>query len=138
MTRPPRWFVHVVVIALVWNLLGLFAVVSDVVAATSAPADAGPRSLASVRPLWSVVASLAAVVGGSLGCAALLMRSRWAPFLLAASLLGVVLQDVGIVLASGTGPAVNAVAIVLQGVVLVVAIGLLVLAYRAARAGWLR
>lgn len=126
----PRWFTPVVVVALVWNLFGLAAIVSDIRGAMAAAEEA-----AAARPLWSVMASVVAVVGGTLGCLALLLRSRLAPRLFVASLAGLVLQDAGLVLAARG--AVNPAVIVLQGLVFAIAVALLWLARRADRAGWL-
>lgn len=127
----PRWFTPVVVIALLWNLLGVAAIVADILGAMAA----GKEAAASARPLWSVVASLVAVVGGTLGCLALLLRRRFATWLLVASLAGVILQDAGLVIAARG--AANPAAIVLQGLVFAVAVALVWLVRRAVRAGWL-
>lgn len=126
----PRWFTPVVVVALLWNLIGLAAIVSDIRGAMAAG-----EAAAAARPLWSVMASVVAVVGGTLGCLALLLRSRLATRLFVASLAGLVLQDAGLVLAARG--AANPAVIVLQGLVFAIAVALLWLARRADRAGWL-
>ena len=139
MDTPPRWFTVVLVIALLWNLLGLFAVVSDLrlTEADIAARPAEEQALYKARPLWSVVASVVAVVGGTLGSLALLLRKRAALWLLIASLVGVVLKDIGIFLVAGAGRGVNPVAFILQGLVLAIAIGLIVLARHAGKHAWL-
>jgi hypothetical protein len=82
------------------------------------------------------VATAVAVLGGALGCVGLIMRRRWATPLLIASLVGVVLQDISLFAMSGKA-AVPSAAFVLQGLVLLIAIGLVLLARRAAARGWL-
>lgn len=137
--KPPRWFTVVVAVALLWNILGLLAVLADL---RLSPADIAAlpeqqQALYKARPLWSVGASLVAVVGGTLGCLALLLRKRASLALLYASLLGVVLQDIGIFIAAGAGKLAGPVPFILQGLVLVIAAGLVFLAHRAASRSWL-
>jgi hypothetical protein len=138
-TKPPRWFTPLLVIALLWNLAGLLAVLADLrlTAADIATLPAEQQALYHARPAWSVVASVVAVAGGTLGCLGLLLRKRWALPLLYASLVGVVIQDVGIFLVAGAAKVANPVPFVLQGVVLVVAVGLVALSRRAAERSWL-
>ncbi len=139
MKKPPLWFTILVAVALLWNLAGLFAVVADLrlTAADIAALPAEQQALYAARPFWSVIASVVAVAGGTLGCIGLLLRKRWSLVLLYASLIGVVLQDIGIFLIAGAAKSGNPVAFVLQGVVLLIAIGLVVLARRAAGRSWL-
>lgn len=137
MNAPPKWLRPVAVVALLWNLLGCLAFVSDL-AMSSADVerlDAAQRALHEARPGWSVAGTGLAVVGGALGSLGLLLRRRWAMPLLALSLAGVVLQDAGLALAH-VSP--GGVVIGLQALVLAVAVALLALAMRARRRGWLR
>ena len=139
MTKPPLWFTVLVIIALLWNLAGLFAVVADLRLSPAAIAalPAEQQALYAARPIWSVVASVVAVAAGTLGCLGLLLRKRWALGLLYLSLLGVVLQDIGLFLLPGSANAVNATAVVLQGIVFLVAVGLVALARTAQQRSWL-
>ncbi|MEO3690530.1 hypothetical protein [Roseateles paludis] len=138
MQKPPTWFVVVAVLALLWNAFGLMAVLMDALATpeqlAALPAD--QQTLRQARPLWSVAASFVAVVGGTLGCLALLLRKRWAVPVLVASFVGVVLQDIGLVMQAGTS-AIPQAAFILQGLVLVIAVALVDLARRAVAKGWL-
>lgn len=141
MNIPPRWFRPLAAVLLLWNLLGLAAVVADLL---MSPADvatlpAPEQALYAARPAWSIVASLVAVVGGCLGCLGLLLRARWAPLLLWASLLGVVLQDLGLWLQARAAAYTLPTSVwVLQGLVLLVAVALVGLARRARDQGWLK
>jgi len=138
-SKPPLWFTLLAGLALLWNLAGLLAVVSDLrlSAADIAALPVEQQAMYAARPLWSVVASVIAVVGGTLGCLALLLRKRWSLALLYLSLVGVVFQDIGIFLISGALRFGNPVALVLQSVVLAIAIGLIALARRATARSWL-
>ena len=71
---------------------------------------------------------------GSLG---LVLKRRWATPLLILSVLGLVVQDLGFVLIARTLPIPTA-GWIMQGLVLVIAILLVVMARKAARHGWLR
>jgi hypothetical protein len=140
MKKPPLWFSLIVGVALLWNLAGLLAVVADIrlTAAAIAALPAQQQALYAARPFWSVIASVVAVGAGTLGCISLLIRKKWALILLFASLFGVVLQDIGIFLIAGAARVPNPVPFVLQGIVLLVALGLIALAHRATRNAWLQ
>jgi hypothetical protein len=132
MNKSPLWFKVVVTVALLWNLVGLLAVAADLrLSADEIAALPEPqRAMYAARPTWSIVGSVIAVAGGTLGCLGLLVRQPWALFTLYASLIGVVLQDIGIlaVVNPATGP--TDVPVILQGVVLLIAVALIVLAHQ--------
>jgi len=138
MDQPPKWFLPVAVAALLWNLLGCFAYLSDVMLKPEdiAKLSAAQQALYAARPAWSVGATAIAVWGGAAGCIALILRKHWATALLVASLAAVVVQDAWLFVLS-PAPQVNAVALVLQGLVLLVAIGLVMLARKAVARGWI-
>jgi len=139
MNKPPIWFFVVVVVALLWNAIGLMAVVADLrlSAADIAALTPDQQAVYAARPGWSVVASVVAVSAGVLGCLMLLLRKALAVPLLVLSLLGVIVQDVGIFVFAGAANGVSLVPLALQGFVLVVAIGLLLLARRSRSKSWL-
>ena len=139
MSKPPIWFIVLAAVALLWNLAGLVAVVADLqLSATDIEAlPPSQQAFYHARPLWSVFASLLAVVGGVLGCVGLLLRRRWALIVLYASLLGIVVQDAGFAMASRMAGPLEAVPIVLQSSVFVLGIGLVLLARLALRRTWL-
>jgi hypothetical protein len=139
MQKPPTWFVVVAVLALLWNAMGLVAVMMDALITPEqlAALPANEQALHQARPGWSVVASFVAVVGGTLGSLALLLRKRWALPVLVVSLVGVVLQDIGLFTTAPAG-AVPQAAYILQGLVLVIAVALIVLARRAIAREWLK
>ena len=114
MNKPPPWFAVLAVLALLWNLAGLFAVVADLKlsAAEIAALPLDQQALYRARPGWSVVASVVAVVGGTLGCVGLLLRRRWAVPALAASLVGVLVQDIGIFVVAGAASVAGPVPVV--------------------------
>ncbi len=140
MAATPRWFTVAAVVALLWNLLGCVAFASDLALTPDdiARLPAAQQALYAARAPWAVVATGGAVIGGAIGALALLLRRRWSIVLLGASLAGIVLQDIGLfVLADGVRLA-GPVATALQGVVLAVGVGLVLLARHANARGWLR
>jgi hypothetical protein len=67
----------------------------------------------------------------------LIVRKRWSYPILLISLVGVIVQDVALFGFSKAASQAGTVAIVLQGVVLLVAVGLVFLARKAIRLGWI-
>lgn len=139
MNAMPGWFKVAAVLALLWNLLGCVALIADL---SMSPGDVAAlpeahQALYAARPDWAVAATAVAVLGGVLGCIGLLLRRRWAFHVLMLSLAGILLQDLAMfVLVDGArlaGPGVVA----MQGVVLAIGIGLVLLSRRAMARGWL-
>lgn len=135
----PKWYKPVAIIALIWNLFGCFAYLADV---RMSPEDLAKlteaqQSLYAARPSWAVAATAFGVWCGALGCVGLILRKRWANILLLISLAGVIAQDVWLFGLSGGASQAGAVAFVLQGVVLAISIGLVLLGRKAQRNGWL-
>jgi hypothetical protein len=137
MQQPPKWYLPTAIAALLWNLLGCGAYLRDVMlsAADIARMTAAQQAMYAARPAWSVAATAIAVWGGAAGCFGLIVRKGWAMPLLLASLAGLIVQDAALFLLSGA--AAEPVALVLQGLVLVVAIGLVLLARNALAQGWI-
>lgn len=138
MSKPPVWFFVVAGLALAWNLMGCTAFVTDLhlTADDLSRLPAAQQALYRARPGWAVAATGIAVFGGALGSLSLLLRRRWATGLLIASLLGVLAQDVGLFIMLDNLRAAGSLAPLLQGAVLLVAIGLVPLAGYASARGW--
>ena len=139
MNTVPKWFTPVAVLALLWNLLGCFMIAMDAMmppdAVAALPAD--QQAIHAARAPWMVIGSIVAVAAGALGSLGLVLKRRWATPLLILSVLGLVVQDLGFALISRTLPIPMA-GWIMQGLVLVIAILLVVMARKAAAAGWLR
>ena len=139
MNTVPKWFTPVAVLALLWNLLGCFMIAMDAMmppdAVAALPADM--QAVHAARETWMVIGSIVAVAAGALGSLGLVLKRRWATPLLILSVLGLVVQDLGFVLIARTLPIPTA-GWIMQGLVLVIAILLVVMARKAAAAGWLR
>ncbi len=135
----PKWYKIVVIIALIWNLLGCVAYLSDVMLTPEDVAKMSPaqQELYASRPAWAVGATALAVWCGALGCLGLMMRKRWANIFLMISLAGVIVQDVALFGMTGAAAQAVTAVFILQGLVLVVAIGLVMLSRNAIKRGWI-
>ena len=89
---PPTWFWAVSGLALVWNLVGVAAFVGQMMMDLST-LPAAERAFYESTPAWATIAFAVAVFGGVLGSVGLLLRKSWAFAMLAACLLGIVVQD---------------------------------------------
>jgi hypothetical protein len=127
------------VTALLWNLLGCAAYLSDVTLSADdlAAMSEAQQALYAARPMWAVVATAIAVWGGAAGCVGLILRKRWATPILAVSLAGIVVQDIGLFVITEAGSLAGPFALVLQSLVLLVAVLLVVLGRKATVQGWI-
>lgn len=139
MTPTPKWYMPVAILALLWNLIGCAAYLSDVMMTPEAVAQlpADQQALYAARPAWAVAAYAIAVWGGALGSLGLVLKKRWASPLLMASVAGLVVQDLALFVLSPAAGAVSPVAYVLQGMVFVIALALVRLAGTGSARGWL-
>lgn len=138
MEHAPKWYLPVAITALLWNLMGCAAYLSDVMLSPDdiAKMTAAQQAMYAARPAWSVAATAIAVWVGAAGCIGLILRKRWATPLFFASLAGVLVQDASLIMLSGTA-SLGATVLVLQGLVLLIAIVLVLYARMAAARGWL-
>ncbi|MBA4070766.1 MAG: hypothetical protein C0497_02875 [Gemmatimonas sp.] len=138
MAQAPKWFRPVGIVALLWNLLGCAAYLADVMMTPEAVAQltAAQQAMYAARPSWAVAATAVAVWFGAAGSLGLLLRKRWATPLFITSLAALIVQDVWLFLLSGVAQ-VDPVAVVLQALVLLIAIGLVLLGRKAAAQGWI-
>ncbi|MHB1313339.1 MAG: hypothetical protein ACYC3L_15085, partial [Gemmatimonadaceae bacterium] len=136
--QAPKWFLPVAIVALLWNVVGCVAYLSDVMLSSDDLAEmtAAQQAMYAARPAWSVGATAVAVWGGAAGSVGLIMRKRWATPLLVASLAALVVQDVSFYTMREIAP-IETSALALQGGVLLIGIGLVLLSRRAAARGWL-
>ena len=139
MNKSPLWLNIVAVVALLWNLLGAMAVIMNFMITPEAIAalPAAQQQMYAETPIWSSYASLLAVSAGALGCAALLMKKAFASVFFMLSIIGLVLQNIGIFVIVDAIAVLGSSVLLMQGSVFVIAIGLLLLAKMAMRRGWI-
>ena len=90
----PKWFKPVVIIALLWNLIGVinFFIQVNLSEEAIAALPKAEQALMNSTPLWSLVAFAIGVFGGAIGSLGLLIQKKWAFYPLLFSLVGVVAQ----------------------------------------------
>ncbi|GMN11969.1 hypothetical protein MTsPCn9_32710 [Croceitalea sp. MTPC9] len=87
--KPPVWFWVVSIIALLWNLTGVFNYLMQAylpIEQLEAMSQA-ERELYEGQPAWVTGAFAVAVFAGTIGCIALLIRKKWARPVLILSLI---------------------------------------------------
>jgi len=137
-SKTPTWFLVVVVILLVWNLLGVMAYVTQV--------SMGPEALAALpdaqrqlyenTPAWATAAFAVAVNFGALGCLLLLLRTNLAGLFLQLSLVGVLVQMFHSFFMTNAFEVSGPGGLVMPVMVLVIAIYLVTLAAKAKMHRW--
>ncbi len=139
MHTPPKWYKPVAIIALIWNLLGCMAYMSDVMMSPEDAAKLSPaeQTLYAERTSWAVSGTAIAVWCGALGSLGLVLRKRWALPLLIVSLVGIIVQDTWLFALSSGFEVAGAVGLAMQGLVFFVAIALVILARTATQHGWI-
>lgn len=101
--RPvPSWYWIAAVLALLWNAFGCFQYITQVsmTADDLAKLTQAQQDLMAWQPPWLNGVFAVAVWSGLAGCVGLLMRKRWAVFLLALSVVAVAVMFGYILIAS--------------------------------------
>ena len=99
--RAPGWFRIVAVLALLWNLFGVYVYLEHVGAVPPMKAMTPEEvALAATVPAWVTGAFAIAVFSGLIGSIGLVLSKSWARSLLILSLLGVLVQMGWILLVS--------------------------------------
>ena len=136
--KPPIWFWVTVVLALIWNLMGVGAYLSQAYATPEA-LEALPemeRNLIKSTPAWVTAAFAVAVWGGALGCLLLLLRKSAAHFVLVLSLIGIIIQMSWVFFVSNSVEVYGPEQSIMPVAVLIVGILLLLLSRKATSSAW--
>ncbi len=139
-TKIPTSFWIVAGLALVWNLLGVAAYISDLMISEDmlAQMTEAERAMRNSMPAWAKAAYALAVFGGALGGLALLLRRKIAFLLFALSLAGVLVQMFNaFILQHGIdvfGPG----GMIMPAMIIVIGIALLWFSNMAGARGWLK
>ena len=137
-TRPPVWFWVVALLGLVWELFGVAQYLMHVgVLPNNMEMSPAERSLMQSSPMWVTGLFAIGTFGGALGALGLLLRQSWARLLLVLSLIAVILQFGGWLLATDAISVIGPTVFVMPGVIVAVAILLVWTANAGVRRGWL-
>ena len=137
--RAPGWFRLLAVLGLAWNGFGVYMYLSKVgmFGDPLAGLDQAHRELAATVPSWVVAAFAVAVFAGLIGALLLVMLKRLAKSMLVLSLLAVLVQCGWIVGMSNARAVEGNMALMMPGVITLVALLLVWLAMVGDRRGWL-
>lgn len=139
-TKPATWFWIVSAIALVWNLMGVMAYVTQMTMTPEAlqALPENERALYNTLPMWATAAFTLAVWGGTLGCMLLLLRRKLATLVLIASLIGIVIQMYHSLFISNSIEVYGPGGMIMPIMIIVIAIFLVWLSRKATANGWMK
>lgn len=138
-SKPPKWFWALGIVALVWNLVGVIAFIGDM-SMTAKDIDAldeANRYLYMHRTNLVKVAYALAVFSGALASVALLMRKKVATALFILSLIAVLIQVSVTFLSTDTITVVGIDKIILPITITIIGILLVFFARFCSKKGWL-
>ncbi len=138
--KSPTWFYIVVVIALIWNLLGVFAYLSEVLPTPEMVEKRREEMMKLIeqRPIWATVAYAVAVWGGALGCLFLILKRKLAHTILVLSFIGVVVQMIYNLFIAESAVSYGPFQIAMIILIPVIGLLLVLLAKKGKRVGWLK
>lgn len=133
--RVPGYYLVIAWVALVWNLIGLSAVVMQLAISDAAMAElpANQQELIRQTPAWFKACALTAVIFGVAGSLGLVLQKRWAIPAFVISLLGLIGQQSWMWFMSNTFEVMGPGSWILPTMVMLIAIGLLIFAFVAAK-----
>lgn len=136
--KPPGWFRIVAVLAVLWNLIGVWQYLSKVgMAPPMMEMTPEEVTLAASMPVWATAGFAIAVFGGLLGSLGLLLGKAWARLLFILSLLGMLCQFGWWLGMSGAMEQMGASSAAMPAVVVLIGLLLIWLANTGVRKGWL-
>ena len=93
-TSPPSWFKVIVILAILWNLMGIINFYFQITITPDqiSKLPEAEESLINSTPFWTYIAFTMGVFGGTIGSIGLLMQKAWSRWLLLLSLIGVFVQ----------------------------------------------
>ena len=138
--KPNAVFWIIAVIALIWNIMGVMAYLTQAFMTDEAKAllPEAERAMYNDIPAWATAAFAFAVFGGLLGALAMLLRKKWATPLFIISLLGILAQMTYSFFVSDVMAEADVTKMVMPLLIVVIGIFLVYYSKGAAKNGWLR
>ncbi len=138
-SKPPIWYWVVSVLALVWNLMGVFAYLSQAYASNDVLEEIAnaAKELVNPTPAWVTAAFAIAVFGGAIGSVLLLLRKSLAGTMFIVSLLGVIVQNSYYAFLSDQDMDAGPGGFVMVIMVIAFAVGLVLFSKKAKSSGWI-
>ncbi|USD25655.1 hypothetical protein [Flagellimonas marinaquae] len=137
--KPPTWFWVVSIIALLWNLMGVFNYLNQAFnqQAILETLDQAQREAFEGIPEWATAAFALAVFSGTLACIGLLLRKKWARPLFILSLLAAVVQFIHWLFISNAVEAFGPSTYAMPVIVIIIGIYLILFSKKGIEKGWL-
>ena len=133
--KPPRWMQISVVLLFVWNLVGIFAFISDLMLDPST-LDQVQQDFRANFPLWTKVIYGLAVGLGTVGTFGLIRRKSWSKGVLVISLLCVIIQMYHSMFIAGAIEIFGSSIAILPTIVVLLSLCLVWIAQLYGRKGW--
>ena len=138
--KPPIWFWVVSVIALLWNLMGVYNYLYQAFNQLVILANLNQvqREVFEGIPAWATAAFAIAVFAGAIGSIGLLLRKKWARPLFIISLIAAVAQFIHWLFVSNAVAAFGPSTYVMPIIVVVVGLFLIYFSKQGILKGWLK
>ena len=133
---PAAWFTPIAGAALIWNLMGVAAFISQMMTDLSILPEAQRAYYASI-PLWATAAFAIAVFAGAAGSTGLLLKKRWAFPVLIVSFIGILVQLAHSLLLGNGVEVFGRSALILPLLTLAIGLALIGLADLAKKRNWI-
>ncbi|GJL92392.1 hypothetical protein [Hyphococcus sp.] len=139
-TKLPVWFWVIAAIALLWNLIGVYAYWADVTMSEEAIAkmSAVEQELYNARPSWLTGAYAIAVFAGVLGSVALVLRRNYAMPLFGLSLAAIIIQMGYVLFGMNAIALLGASTAIFPAVITIIGVFLLWFSMQSKSKGWLQ
>lgn len=138
--KPPVWFWVVSVIALLWNLMGVFNYLNQAFnqVAILESLDQAQREAFEGIPAWATAAFALAVFTGLIGSIGLLLRKKWARPLFIVSLITAVAQFIHWLFISNAVEAFGPSTYTMPIIVVIIGLYLIFFSKQGIQKGWLK
>jgi len=138
-TTAPKWFVILVIVMAIWNLMGVMAFIIQMLMTAEQIATLPEKEqlLYQDIPLWVNIAFGCAVFGGTLGCIALFLKKTIALPILFISLAGALVQMFHSFFIANAFEVFGPGGTIMPIIVIIIAVYLVWLANNAKTNGWL-
>lgn len=133
--KPPQWMQISVVLLFVWNLVGIFAFISDLMLDPST-LDQVQQDFRTNFPLWTKIIYGLAVGLGTVGTFGLIRRKSWSKGVLVISLLCVIIQMYHSMFIAGAIDTFGSSIAILPTIVVLLSLCLVWIAQLYGRKGW--
>ncbi len=133
--KPPQWMQISVILFFVWNLVGIFAFISDLMLDPST-LDKVQQDFRANFPLWTKIIYGLAVGLGTVGTFGLIRRKSWSKGVLVSSLLCVIIQMYHSMFIAGAIETFGSSIAILPTIVVLLSLCLVWIAQLYGRKGW--